>query len=46
MAHAMDHSPEYYQQMEEDFNMLEFTQRVYEAGSENMLSLVKRFWCQ
>lgn len=43
MAHATDHSREYYQQMEEDFNVLEFTQRVYEAGSENMLSLVKRF---
>lgn len=44
MAHTTEHSPEYYQQMEEDFNVLEFTQKVYEEDTEGMLSLVKRFW--
>ena len=42
----MEHFPEYYQQLEEDLNVLELTQRVYGTGSENMLSLVKRFWYQ
>ena len=46
MVHTMEHSPEYYQQMEHDLNVLEFTQRVYGKGSENMLSLVKNFWYQ
>ena len=30
--------------MEDDLNVLEFTQRVYGTGSENLLSLVKNFW--
>ena len=41
MAHSTEHSPEYYLQMEDDLNVLEFTQRVYGKGSEYMLSLVK-----
>ena len=45
-AHTTDHSPEYYQQLEDNLNVLELTQRVYKAGSENMLSLVKNFWYQ
>ncbi|KAL9027313.1 MAG: hypothetical protein Q9196_004144 [Gyalolechia fulgens] len=32
--------------MEDDLDVLEFTQRVYGRGSENMLSLVKNFWYQ
>ena len=46
MAQTTEHCPEYYQQMEEDFNVLELTQRVYGKGSESMLSLVKNFWYQ
>lgn len=46
MAQTTEHCPEYYQQMEEDFNVLELTQRVYGQGSESMLSLVKNFWHQ
>jgi len=46
MVHTAEHSPEYYQQMEDDLNVLELTQRVYGRGSENMLSLVKNFWYQ
>ena len=46
MAHTIEHSPEYYQQMEDDLNVLELTQRVYGKGSEYMLSLVKNFWYQ
>ncbi|KAL8738937.1 MAG: hypothetical protein Q9181_000349 [Wetmoreana brouardii] len=44
MVPAMEHSQEYYQQMEGDLNIVEFTQRVYGNGSENMLSLVKNSW--
>ncbi|KAI4213155.1 MAG: hypothetical protein L6R36_009463 [Xanthoria steineri] len=43
-VHTLEHSPEYYRQMEDDLNVLEFTQRVYGRGSENLLSLVKNFW--
>ncbi|KAI4221929.1 MAG: hypothetical protein L6R40_008609 [Gallowayella cf. fulva] len=43
-VHTLEHSPEYYRQMEGDLNVLEFTQRVYGRGSENLLSLVKNFW--
>ena len=43
-AHTIEHSPEYYQQLEDDMNILELTQRVYGKGSEDMLSLVKKFW--
>ena len=46
MAHTIEHCPEYYQQLEDDLNVLELTQRVYKAGSENMLGLVKKFWYQ
>ena len=46
MVHNIEHSPEYYQQMEDDLNVLEFTQRVYGRGSENLLTLVKNFWYQ
>ena len=46
MAQVTGHGPEYYQQIEEDFNVLELTQRVYGKGSESMLSLVKNFWYQ
>ncbi|KAL8626093.1 hypothetical protein Q9189_008226 [Teloschistes chrysophthalmus] len=46
MVHSMEHSPEYYQQMEDDLDVLKFTQRVYGKGSENMLNLVKNFWYQ
>ena len=42
-AQTTEHCPEYYQQMEKDFNVLELTQRVYGDGSENMLNLVKGF---
>lgn len=45
-AHPMEHSAEYYQQLEEDLNVLELTQRVYGKGSESMLTLVKNFWYQ
>jgi len=45
-AHTIEHSAEYYQQLEEDLNVLELTQRVYGKGSESMLSLVKNFWYQ
>ena len=44
MAHAMEHSSEYYQQMKDDLNVLEITQRVYRRGNENILDLVKKFW--
>lgn len=44
MVQTTEHSAEYYQQMEEDFDVLELTQRVYGKGSENMLSLLKSFW--
>jgi hypothetical protein len=43
MAHTIEHCPEYYQQLEDDSNVLELTQRVYKVGSENMLGLVKKF---
>ena len=43
MAHTIKHCPEYYQQLEDNLNMLELTQRVYKVGSENMLGLVKKF---
>ena len=46
MAHTMKHSLEYYQQLEDGLNILELTQRVYQPGSENLLSLVKKFWYQ
>ncbi|KAL8800746.1 MAG: hypothetical protein Q9182_004951 [Xanthomendoza sp. 2 TL-2023] len=46
IVHTMEHSPEYYQQMEDNLDVLEFTQRVYGRGSDNMLSLVKNFWYQ
>ncbi|KAL8801176.1 MAG: hypothetical protein Q9200_007023, partial [Gallowayella weberi] len=46
VAHPTEHSPEYYQQMEDDLNVRELTQRVYGRGSENMFSLVKKFWYQ
>lgn len=46
MAHPTEHSAEYYQQLEDDLNVLELTQRVYKRGSEDMLSLIKRFWYQ
>ena len=46
MSHNIEHAPEYYQQMEDDFDVLEFTQRVYGKSSENLLSLVKKFWYQ
>ena len=46
VLHNVEHAPEYYQQMENDFDVLELTQRVYGRGSENMLSLVKKFWYQ
>lgn len=46
MAQTTEHCAEYYQQVEEDLNVLELTQRVYGKGSESMLSLVKRFWYQ
>lgn len=46
VAHTIEHSAEYYQQMEDNLNILELTQRVYKVGSENMLSLVKKFWYQ
>jgi len=45
-AYNMEHSAEYYQQLEEDLNVLELTQRVYGKGSESMLCLVKKFWYQ
>ena len=45
-AHNTDHSSEHYQQLENNLNVLELTQRVYKAGSENMLNLVKNFWYQ
>lgn len=43
MVHIAKHSPKYYQQMEDDLNVLKLTQRVYERDSENMLSLIKNF---
>ena len=46
MAQTTEHCPEYYQQVEEDFNVVELTQRVYGKGSESMLGLVKNFWYQ
>ncbi|KAL9582090.1 MAG: hypothetical protein Q9212_003502 [Teloschistes hypoglaucus] len=46
MVHSMEHFPEYYQQMEDDLDVLKFTQRVYGKGRENMLNLVKNFWYQ
>jgi len=46
MAHTIEHCPEYYQQLEDDLDVLAFTQRVYKVGSENMLGLVKKFWYQ
>ena len=46
MAQITGHGPEHYLQMEENFNVLELTQRVYGKGSESMLSLVKNFWYQ
>ena len=46
ILHNTEHAPEYYQQMEDDFDVLQFTQRVYGKGSENLLSLVKKFWYQ
>ena len=46
MAHIIEHCPEYYQQLEDDLNVLELTQRVYKVGSENILGLVKKFWYQ
>ncbi|KAL9583967.1 MAG: hypothetical protein Q9203_004863 [Teloschistes exilis] len=42
MAHTMQHSPEYYLQIEDNLNVLELTRRVYRRGIENMLSLVKK----
>ncbi|KAL8637876.1 MAG: hypothetical protein Q9228_004900, partial [Teloschistes exilis] len=39
MAHTMQHSPEYYLQIEDNLNVLELTRRVYRRGIENMLSL-------
>ncbi|KAL9585387.1 MAG: hypothetical protein Q9203_004262, partial [Teloschistes exilis] len=44
MAHTMQHSPEYYLQIEDNLNVLELTRTVYRSGSENMLNLVKKFW--
>ncbi|KAL8639652.1 MAG: hypothetical protein Q9228_003332, partial [Teloschistes exilis] len=46
MAHTMQHSPEYYLQIEDNLNVLELTRTVYRSGSENMLNLVKKFWYQ
>ena len=46
ILHNTEHAPEYYQHMEDDFDVLQFTQRVYGKGSENLLSLVKKFWYQ
>jgi len=46
IIHIAKHSPEYYQQMEDNLNVLKLTQRVYGRGSENMLSLIKNFWYQ
>ncbi|CAF9942110.1 MAG: hypothetical protein HETSPECPRED_005169 [Heterodermia speciosa] len=46
ITQSTEHSPEYYQQMKKSLNVLELTQRVYRKGSENMLSLVRRFWYQ
>ena len=46
MVQNTEHSAEYYQQLEENFNVLELTQKVYEDDTESMLSLVKRFWYQ
>ena len=46
MAHTIEHCPEYYQQLEDNLNVLELTQRVYKVGSENVLGLVKKFWYQ
>ena len=44
MAHIIEHCPEYYQQLEDDLNVLKLTQRVYKVGSENTLGLVKKVW--
>jgi len=44
IAHTTGHSPEYYQQLEADLNILELTQRVYKDKSEDLLSTVKDFW--
>lgn len=46
VARPVEHSSEYYRQSEDDMNVLELTQRVYGKGSESMLGLVKKFWCQ
>ena len=46
MVYITNHSPEYYQQLEDGLYVLEFTQRVYGEGSESLFSLLKSFWYQ
>jgi hypothetical protein len=44
MEHMMEHSAEYYKQMEAELDVLTLTQRVYKASSEDLQSWVKNLW--
>ena len=44
ISNTTEHSPEYYQQLEDDMDVKALTQRVYQPKSEDLFSLVKRFW--
>ncbi|MCJ1275146.1 hypothetical protein MMC21_002946 [Puttea exsequens] len=46
MASTIGYCPEYYQQLEDNLNVLGITQRVYKVGSEDILGLVNKFWYQ
>ena len=46
MEQTMGHSAAHYKQMEEEFDILDLTQRIYADSSEGLLGWVKDLWYQ
>lgn len=43
---TMEHSAEYYKEMEAGLDVLTLTQRVYKASTEDLQSWIKNLWDQ